>query len=93
MADREHLAKRYAPGIVVYNTNNYTKGIVIDGGIDKDNDPSSQILEFGYKGLFINCPPNRALIPTGEYFDLNGIKELLKVRRPENDNKGKGKPV
>lgn len=83
MAERKHLANRYSPGIVVYNTNNYTKGVVIDGGLGQDNDPSSQILELSYRGLIMNCPPNRALIPTGEYFDLNCIKEILKIEKGE----------
>lgn len=74
----EHLAKRYARGIVVYNANNYTKGIVLDGGLGEDTDPASKILEYGFNGLFINCPPNRALTPTGEYFDLGAIETLLK---------------
>ena len=73
-----HLANRYARGIVVYNANNYTKGIVLDGSLGEDTDPVSRILEYGSKGLFINCPPNRALTPTGEYFDLGAIKTLLK---------------
>lgn len=76
-----HLAKRYSRGIVVYNTNNYTKGIVLDGTCGKDDDPSSKILELGYNSLFINTPPNRALIPTGEYIDLDRLEEVLRVKK------------
>lgn len=76
-----HLASRYSRGIVVYNTNNYTKGIVLDGTCGEDSDPSSRILELGHKGLFINTPPNRALIPTGEHFDLGMIENVLSVRK------------
>ena len=76
-----HLASRYSRGIVVYNTNNYTKGIVLDGTCGEDSDPSSQILELGYEGLFINTPPNRALIPTGEFYDLDRLEEMLRVKK------------
>ena len=73
-----HRALRYSPGIVVYNTNNYTKGVVIDGTRGKDEDPASTIIEMtGEKGILINTPPNRALIPTGEYYDLSGLRKML----------------
>ena len=79
-----HLANRFSRGIVVYNTNNSTKGIVLDGTRGEDSDPSSAILELGYKGLFINVPPNRALIPTGEYFDLGIIEQALRTEKEKD---------
>ena len=35
---------RYDSGCVVYNTNNYTYGIVLNGKFGDDKDPCSQIL-------------------------------------------------
>ncbi len=83
-----HRARRYTPGIVVYNTNNFTKGVVLDGAQGKEEDPASRILELAGDGhLFVNCPPNRALIPTGEYFDLTELFEVLGNRTELQEDK------
>lgn len=85
-----HRAKRYTPGIVVYNTNNYTKGVVLDGTRGEDNDPGSLILEMNGQGkILVHTPPNRALIPTGEYFDISGLTKILTNREElKEDEKG-----
>ena len=62
---------RYDRGCVVYNTNNYTYGIVLNGKVGDDKDPCSQILELNGNGsVIVNTPPNRALIPTGRFVDI-----------------------
>ena len=59
--------KRYDRGCVVYNTNNYTYGIVLNGKCGEDKDPCSQVLELTHSdGVMVHTPPNRALIPTGK---------------------------
>lgn len=85
-----HRAKRYTPGIVVYNTNNYTKAVVLDGTRGEDNDPGSLILEMNGQGkILVHTPPNRALIPTGEYFDISGLTKILTNREElKEDEKG-----
>lgn len=83
-----HRARRYTPGIVVYNSNNYTKGVVLDGSPGKDTDPASRILELAGDGtFFVNTPPNRALIPTGEYFDLTELLDMLGDRKELQEDK------
>lgn len=79
-------AKRFTKGIVVYNHNNYTKAIVIDGYKGKDSDPSSLVLELGADGYILHTPPNRALEPTGEYFDLSVIESVLKLPKKEQSH-------
>ena len=65
---------RYSKGSVVYNTNNYRFAIVMDGSKGDNSAPSSLVLEQNVDGTFIiHTPPNRALIPTGRYIDLNSI--------------------
>lgn len=65
-------------GKVCYNANNFTKCIVIDGEKGDENDRCSRVLELAPDGtLFINTPPNRALIPTGEFFNVSLIKNVL----------------
>lgn len=65
-------------GIVCFNTNNYTKCVVIDGNWGTEQDRSSLILEL-IDHLMVHAAPNRALIPTGEYVDLPKIEELLRI--------------
>lgn len=65
-------------GKVCYNANNYTKCVVLDGEKGDENDRCSRVLELAADGtLFIHTPPNRALIPTGEFFDVSLIKNVL----------------
>ena len=62
---------RYDRGCVVYNTNNSTYGIVLNGKCGEDKDPCSQVLELtGRDGVMVHTPPNRALIPTGRFVDV-----------------------
>ena len=67
-------------GIVCYNMNNFTKCIVLDGEKGTEVDRCSSVLEFnGSDNLIIHTPPNRALVPTGEFFDLKALKDFLGV--------------
>lgn len=77
----EELKKKYyeiAPfvqGEVVYNTNNNSRGVVIEEMKDK---AAVRILEVNSKvGVFINCPPRIALKRTGETIDF---KQLIMER-------------
>ena len=67
-------------GKVCYNTNNYTKCVVLDGERGDENDRCSRVLELAADDtLFIHTPPNRALVPTGEFFDVSLIKDALSM--------------
>lgn len=68
----------FARGMVCFNTNNHNKCIVLDGELGTESDRCSKTLELFPNGLFINTPPNRALIPTGEYIDLSWLESVLK---------------
>lgn len=71
--------QRFDRGCVVFNTNNESYAIVLDGNLGEDSDPCSRVLEISYnKVLFVNQPPNRALIPTGRYVDLEKIMEHMR---------------
>ena len=68
---------RYSEGAIVYDTNNYIFGVVVDGTTGDNNDPCSVVLEMLGGKLSFNCPPNRALIPTGKIFPIwDLLKEL-----------------
>ena len=70
----------FAAGIVCYNMNNFTKCIVLDGEKGTEIDRRSFVLECtGHGGMITHTPPNRALIPTGEFFDLKAFKNFLTV--------------
>ena len=74
----------FSAGIVCYNTNNFTKCIVLDGEKGTEIDRCSFVLEFtGTGDLVTHIPPNRALIPTGEFFDLKALKSFLTVSEYE----------
>lgn len=68
---------RYTKGAVVYNTNNYNYAIVINGNKGEDDCPCSLVMELCKDKLLIHSPPNRALIPTGKFYNLEYLKELL----------------
>ena len=71
--------QRFDRGCVVFNINNESYAIVLDGTCGEDSDPCSRVLEISYnKVFFINTPPNRALIPTGRYVDIEKIMEHMK---------------
>ena len=72
MKDLAYIQKmRYDRGCVVYNTNNYTYGIVLNGECGEDKDPCSRVLELTDRdGVMEHTPPNRALIPTGRFVDF-----------------------
>lgn len=71
-------------GIVCYNMNNFTKCIVLDGEKGTETDRCSCVLEFsGSDVITIHTPPNRALIPTGEFFDVKALKDFLTVSEYE----------
>ena len=62
---------RYDSGCVVYNTNNYTYGIVLNGNCGEGKDPCSQVLKLtGRDGVMVHTPPSRALIPTGRFVNV-----------------------
>jgi len=70
----------FAKGVVCFNTNNYSKCVVIDGNKGIEHDRASLVLEnFFDEGLKMHTPPNRALIPTGEFIDISKIEELLYI--------------
>lgn len=69
---------RYDTGCVVFNTNNYTFGVVINGKAGDDSDPCSTIIEESMDGFIFNTPPNRALIPTGRFVDFGKIIKHIK---------------
>ena len=70
----------FAKGVVCFNTNNYSKCVVIDGSKGNENDRCSLVLEnFFAEGLRMHTPPNRALIPTGEYLDIGKIEDMLYI--------------
>lgn len=75
----------FAAGIVCYNMNNFTKCIVIDGKRGTEKDRCSYVMELtGHGDLITHIPPNRALVPTGEFFDLSkAFKSLLTVSEYE----------
>lgn len=73
----------FAPGIVCYDTNNYTKCIVIDGNKGDEKDRCSLVVELFSDGLQTHTPPNRALIPTGEYLDITAALEMLTISANE----------
>lgn len=75
----------FAAGIVCYNMNNFTKCIVLDGKRGTETDRCSYVLECtGHGDLITHIPPNRALVPTGEFFDLcKAFKSLLTVSEHE----------
>lgn len=57
-------------GDVVFNLNNNSYGVVISINPDKDY---AQIIEVGASGLFINCPPLRALEKSGRPLALKKL--------------------
>lgn len=73
----------FAPGIVCYNTNNFTKCVVLDGNRGDENDRCSLVLELFSDGIHTHTPPNRALIPTGEYLDFTAAMEMLTISANE----------
>ena len=76
---------RYDRGCVVYNTNNYTYGIVLNGKCGEDKDPCSQVLELTrHDGVMVQTPPNRALIPTGRFVDL--VKMIKRAAGEEKEH-------
>lgn len=82
MAD--YSKSTFAKGIVCFNTNNYTKCVVVDGNKGTSDDKCSLVIEnFSSKGLGMNNVPNRALIPTGEFIDISAIEKLLDISTSE----------
>ena len=74
----------FSAGIVCYNTNNFTKCIVLDGERGTEIDRCSFVLECtGHGDLTTHTPPNRALIPTGAFFDMKALKTFLTVSEYE----------
>lgn len=69
---------RFDVGCVVFNTNNYTFGVVINGKMGNDSDPCSTIIEESMDGFIVHSPPNRALIPTGRFVDFGKIIKRIK---------------
>lgn len=75
----------FAIGMVCYNMNNFTKCIVLDGKRGTETDRCSYVLECTGNGdLITHIPPNRALIPTGEFIDIREtFKSILTVSEYE----------
>lgn len=68
----------FSKGIVVYNKNNMTYGVVIGDSGMSETDRTTRIMEWANGRIIFNCPPNRALIPTGQYYPLESLENLLK---------------
>lgn len=70
---------RYSRGAICYNTNNYQYCVVINGNRGLDTDPESTVLEISVSenGMMIHTPPNRALIPTGRFMNLDEIENMM----------------
>ena len=65
---------RFDRGCIVYNTNNYRFGIVMNGKLGTDADPCSEVWEkCSDNQLLKHSPPNRAFIPTGRFVDVEKI--------------------
>lgn len=62
----------YEQGDVVYNSNNFTYGVVINDYADKVT-----ILECGGKDVFTNCPPKSALKYCGHTDMKKRLQEIL----------------
>lgn len=75
----------FSKGIVCVNTNNFSKCVVIDGEKGSETDRESLVLELFSKGLSTHTPPNRALIPTGEYIDISKIENMLRLAKEERE--------
>ena len=66
-------------GLVCKNTNNNTYCVVIDGRRGSEKDRESLTLEFWEEdGFILNCPPNRALKPTGKVCRLDYLAKVLR---------------
>lgn len=63
----------YEQGDVVYNSNNFTYGVVIRESVDE----SVTILECGGKDVFINSPPKSALTYCGHIDFKKSLRNLL----------------
>ena len=62
----------YEQGDVVYNSNNFTYGVVINDYADKVT-----ILECGGKDVFTNCPPKSALKYCGQLDFKKNLRDML----------------
>lgn len=68
----------FSQGLVCMNKNNNSYCVVIDGHKGNENDRSSLVIEFsGKDGFILNCPPNRALKPTGRICGLERLAALM----------------
>ena len=67
-------------GIICYNTNNHNYCIVIDGTKGTETDRCSKVMEMcGKHGIMLHTPPNRALVPTGKYFNFEYLKKAMGI--------------
>lgn len=65
---------RFDRGCIVYNMNNYRFGVVMDGKRGNDQDPCSEVWEISTSNRVLkHTPPNRALIPTGRFVDIDKL--------------------
>ena len=62
----------YEQGDVVFNSNNFTYGVVINEYADKVT-----ILECGDKNVFTNCPPKAALKYCGHFDFKKKLRDML----------------
>ena len=63
----------YEQGDIVYNSNNFTYGIVINEFADGE----VKILECGAKDVFTNCPPKSALKYCGHLDFKKNLRDML----------------
>ena len=68
---------RFSRGAIVYNTNNNQYAIVVNGKKGQDDDPCSLVMELCQKEVLLHTPPNRALIPTGQFFNMDNFIKTL----------------
>ena len=62
----------YEQGDIVYNSNNFTYGVVINDYADK-----VIILECGSKSVFTNCPPKSTLKYCGHLDFKKNLRDML----------------
>lgn len=83
MKEPDYSKTVFSKGIVCFNTNSFAKCVVIDGYRGTENDRCSLVLEYSLDRLTMHTPPNRALIPTGEYINVSESEKILRGDRCE----------
>ena len=69
----------FSQGVICYNTNNHNYCIVIDGKQGTEDDRCSTVMEMcNSEGIMVHTPPNRALVPTGKWKNLEFLTRTLR---------------